>query len=130
MDWQKNITATVFGGSSDDPQFSAYAPYELIDDNIVGVALPEKNMHGKTLTIINNKTGKMIKNVPVVDIGPHFVADPYWDDNSRPRAESECNNQSGIDLTTALATLLGIKWGYQWCDDTVVSWIFDNGENA
>lgn len=129
---QKNITATVFGGSSDTPQYSAYPPYDdqengpLIDDTIVGVALPSTGLSGRTITITNNANGKMASKVAIVDVGPHVTDDPYWKNGTRPWAESHTANRSGIDLTTELANLLGIAWGWQSCDDVTVNWIFDD----
>lgn len=134
MTMQTNIIATVFGGSSDDPQYSAYPPYDLIGDDTLGAALPMTGLRGKIITITNHANGATVtvKGVRIVDVGPHHTDDPYWETGTRPRAETDPANQddedhrSGIDLCTKTATALGIKWGYQWCDDAKVDWEFED----
>jgi hypothetical protein len=62
--------------------------------------------------------------VPVLDVGPWNVRDPYWEANARPAAERGQGfyrtpvNRAGIDLSNAVFAALGLP------DNDVVEWRF------
>lgn len=141
--WQLKIRATIFGGKY-DPNISAITN-KPIPDNQLGAALPgtKDKLKGKHVEI-KYKDKSVI--VPIVDIGPYYdgtptrPADPYWETNSRPKAETEHpypkGNGSGIDMTPATLTALGIPYAphynkkthkMEWVtlgDDPIVDWRF------
>jgi uncharacterized protein (TIGR02594 family) len=111
-----NIVATYFGG-----QTSAYGG--AINDNSPGVALPYRfdaafrSAHKVRVTGVKNGAST---DCDIIDIGPWNINDPYWQNGTRPEAESGFDlgqvshgvprktNQAGIDLTLAAATACGI----------------------
>jgi uncharacterized protein (TIGR02594 family) len=104
---QTRILATYFGG-----QKSAYGP--AINDNSPGVALPHRFTGVRPrVRVTNVKTGASV-DCDIVDIGPWNIADPYWETNSRPQAETGTDttgrktNGAGIDLTLAAAKSIQI----------------------
>jgi hypothetical protein len=119
--WQSGITAAVFGGSG-ETQRSAYDEH-IITDTELGVSLPFRFPGKPPLVEVRNAL-KFASNIPVVDVGPWMINDPYWTTDTRPVAET-CyknkqplpsgphkgevpSNPAGIDLTPALARALGI----------------------
>jgi uncharacterized protein (TIGR02594 family) len=112
---QTGIIATVFGG-----QQSAYGG--AIDDNSPGVALPFRFTGTRPKVIVTSATGSL--ECSIVDVGPWNINDPYWNNGTRPQAESGIDmtgrktNKAGIDLTVAAAKTLGID------GKGLVSWNF------
>ena len=104
---QSAITATMFGGPH-----SAYPPYGPIDDNAPGVALPFHFPDPRPDVRVTSKTGSVV--CKIVDIGPWNINDPYWQNGTRPQAETGTDttgrktNKAGIDLTLAAAKALKI----------------------
>ena len=125
----RNIEATVFGGS-DDPNNSAYPPYELLDgDNDSFVALPysfPSNLFPANPPKVRVYCGELSAAGVVADKGPWTTDDvAYVDGTARPIAET-CyleetplpsgpnqgrvpSNKAGIDLSPALAEKIGVK---------------------
>jgi uncharacterized protein (TIGR02594 family) len=120
--WITDITATVFGGG-EDLENSAYPPYDPIDDDEFCVALPYRFKGTRPTIEVGNEAGE-IASAAIRDIGPWMIDDPYWQTGTRPIAET-CyrnktplpsgpnkgkvpTNDAGIDLSPALAELLGI----------------------
>jgi len=112
----KNVVATVFGGSSDVNK-SAYDGH-VITDGELGVSLPARLSSSRRVRVINRANGKEAVG-PVVDVGPWYTDDPYWETGSRPLAEERVvthgpnkgrrTNLAGIDLTPALAKRIGVN---------------------
>lgn len=131
----KDIIATTFGGGSDN-QESAYGG--MIDGDIrLGASLPAR-FAGKPPNVVvrSNDTGKEV-SVPIRDVGPWLIDDPYWEAGERPVAESNViiprgknkgkkSNGAGIDLTPATLYALGLnpvkgKWRVDWWFDCDVA---------
>jgi len=113
-DWQTGITATEFGGP-DDFERSAYDNH-VITATEMGVALPFR-FQGARPPVMAKPAGKPgpIVTTTIVDVGPWNTNDPYWQTpGKRPQAESGTDmsgrrtNKAGIDLTPAVARVLGI----------------------
>jgi RHS repeat-associated protein len=104
---QKDIAGTLFGGPG-DPNDSAYGSGS-IDASKPGASLPSNKLRGKSIKVTSKRTGLSVV-APIVDAGPHFTDDPYWETNSRPRAEKMKSNHSGLDLTEAVAKELHIPY--------------------
>lgn len=106
-----DITATEFGGPG-DPNNSAYDEH-LITSSEFGVALPYR-FSGKRPKVRVFKGGKSVV-CDIVDVGPWNTSDPYWEDGTRPQAESGTDkggrhtNLAGIDLTPAAARAIGLN---------------------
>lgn len=120
----EHIIATKFGGKA-DPNYSAYDEKDFIDDNQLGCALPFRFTGKRPLVWIKGEaSGVRLDNVPIVDVGPIYPsargpADPYWETNSRPRAElNKVLSEAGIDVTPIVDSQLGLKgkglvtWGF------------------
>ena len=110
---QRDIIASVFGGE-DDYNVSAYDEDMVLDDNSYYVALPDRFEGERPLVrVINRETGKS-EVAEIWDVGPWNIDDPYWMTDARPQAESgtdtsgRTTNGAGIDLSPALAEVLGI----------------------
>jgi hypothetical protein len=109
---QKDITASVFGGSS-DPNCSAYDEDKMLNDSDLYIALPDRfeGVRPK-VEVINVNNIKAIAEI--WDVGPWNIDDPYWLTGERPQAESgtdmsgRTTNNAGIDLSPALAKTLNI----------------------
>lgn len=122
-----NITATVFGGTSDDEERSAYDQH-LIDDHELGVALPSlfKDPRPQVRVIKGSKSAVC----SIVDVGPWNKTDAYWTGSGRPRSETQRaqkqkaddgkvpTNDAGIDLTPGAARAVGVD------GKDVVDWEF------
>jgi N-acetylmuramoyl-L-alanine amidase len=128
---QKDITATVFGGEADN-EYSAYGPYDsqgrgpYLNDTDLYVALPFRFEGDRPLVRVFNADGELSAIGEIMDIGPWCTTDDYWNTGERPLAET-CNhdgtplppdsgtnagkvpsNDAGIDLSPAMADMLGI----------------------
>jgi peptidoglycan hydrolase-like protein with peptidoglycan-binding domain len=130
--WIENVTATVFGGSS-ELERSAYDSHP-ITENEMAVALPDR-FEGKR-PVIEVKSDKGAFQATIEDVGPWNVNDPYWETlGQRPDAETHKiagtpltldgpnkgripANAAGIDLSPALARKLGVD------GKGLVSWRF------
>jgi N-acetylmuramoyl-L-alanine amidase len=133
---QKNITATVFGGEADN-EYSAYGPYDsqgrgpYLNDTDYYVSLPvnvtDAAMRERGVRVFN-PDNELSAVGPIMDKGPWVVNDDdYVFGDQRPIAET-CyknktplppgsgnnagkvpSNDAGIDLSPALADMLGIE---------------------
>jgi hypothetical protein len=124
-----DIEATVFGGS-DDPNNSAYPPYELLNgDRDDFVSLPYSfnfDLFPDNPPMVRVYCGELSAVGQVADKGPWTTDDvAYVDGTSRPIAEICFNakqplpsgpnkgkvpsNKAGIDLSPALAEKIGLK---------------------
>ena len=121
------ITATVFGGSSDQ-ETSAYDGH-VISDSELGVALPARFPPGARPKVQVWNQGRSVA-CDIVDVGPWNTDDPYWKTGGRPEAESgvsrgRLTNRAGIDLTPAAARAIGIdgegKVDWEFLDAAVVA---------
>lgn len=131
---QKDITATVFGGSK-DPNYSAYPPYDsqgrgpYLNDTDLYVSLPvnisDSAMRERGVRVFN-ASSELSAVGKIMDKGPWVVDDEnYVFGDARPVAET-CfknktplptgpnkgkvpTNDAGIDLSPALASTVGIS---------------------
>jgi hypothetical protein len=130
--YQTDIKCSVFGGS-DDPNNSAYPPYDAITDSEMGVALPFKLQGELPLVLVHNLGTGAEVICRIRDLGPWLTDDPYWENNRRPLAETchensmklprgpnsgKVPNGAGIDITPAAARAIGLSGMGQ------VSWRF------
>lgn len=131
-DWITDVTATVFGGTSEDEP-SAYDDH-LITENEVAVALPDRFEGKRPKVEIKTAAGTAIATIE--DVGPWNINDPYWEvPGQRPDAETHYKNKTpltlpgpnkgkvptnpaGIDLSPAAARKLAVDGRGQ------VSWRF------
>ena len=123
----RDITATVFGGSS-DPNNSAYPPYDPLNDTEFYVALPanvtDVAMRDRGVQVWNRATGQTAIG-KVRDKGPWTVDDdPYvfgdaiavavtcYENGtplpSGPNAGKVPTNDAAIDLSPAISKAIGI----------------------
>ncbi|WP_265440618.1 hypothetical protein [Bradyrhizobium sp. SEMIA] len=108
-----NITATVFGGSADQDEKSAYDGHR-IDDVELGVALPFRFAGPRPQVRVTNRASGKSVVCNIVDVGPWNINDPYWEKGARPQAESGTDmrgrrtNGAGIDLTPGAARAISI----------------------
>ena len=127
-----DIKCSVFGGV-DDPNNSAYPPYDMITDQEFGVALPFKFPGNRPWVLIQNLDNGREVVCAIRDIGPWMTDDDYWERNRRPLAETCSENQmalprgpnegrvpngAGIDITPNAAREIGLAGMGQ------VSWRF------
>ncbi len=130
-DWITDITATVFGGASEDEP-SAYDDH-LITENELAVALPDRFEGKRPKVELKTAAGTVVASIG--DVGPWNTNDPYWETpGQRPDAETHYKNRTaltsgpnkgkvptnpaGIDLSPAAARKLGVSGKGQ------VSWRF------
>jgi hypothetical protein len=112
-DNQRSITASVFGGA-DDYNVSAYDEDKVLNDTDLYVALPDRFEDERPTVFVYNRETKQGALASIEDVGPWNTDDPYWLTGARPQAESgtdmsgRTTNGAGIDLSPALASLLGI----------------------
>jgi hypothetical protein len=84
----------------------------------LGVALPSPEMLGKNVLIYSPETGRSV-TVPVIDVGPWSIDDPWIQTRQRPKAERgisslrkwgyRARNTAGIDFYPSVWTALGIS---------------------
>lgn len=85
------------------------------------VALPDPSARGRDVEV--RYLNRSIV-VPVLDVGPWNVSDPYWRDDARPASEAgrgfyrRPSNPAGIDLSDAAFAALGLR------DNDYVDWRF------
>ena len=85
------------------------------------VALPDRSALGRDVEI--RYRGRVLV-VPVLDVGPWNVDDPYWERDARPASERGRGayrtpaNPAGIDLSDAVFRELGLS------DNDYVDWRF------
>jgi uncharacterized protein (TIGR02594 family) len=108
-----NIVASFFGG-----QKSAYGG--AINDEQMGVALPFRFTGTRPRVRVTGKKNGVTVDCDIVDVGPWNINDPYWQNGTRPQAETGYDlgqvshgvprktNSAGIDLTLAAAKATGI----------------------
>jgi N-acetylmuramoyl-L-alanine amidase len=110
---QNKITASVFGGES-DYNVSAYDEDKVLNDTDLYVALPDRFEGERPQVRVYNRTTGENAIASIEDVGPWNIDDPYWTTGTRPQAESgtdmtgRATNGAGIDLSPALAELIGI----------------------
>lgn len=124
---QIGITATVFGGAGDFNE-SAYTG-KVLNDTDLYVALPYRFKGTRPRVLVTSHTTTV--EASIEDVGPWNIDDPYWETGTRPQAESgkdkqgRATNLAGIDLSPALAKLLGIegkgKVDWEFADDLEAS---------
>lgn len=92
-------------------------------------ALPSKSALGRVISIFCPETGKVAKDIPICDVGPHSTKDPYWENGKKPLAEQgksdkygKSKNAAGIDLSLKLCKELGLRYPYK---GQVVWWFND-----
>jgi N-acetylmuramoyl-L-alanine amidase len=127
-----DLKCSVFGGG-DDPNNSAYTPYDAITETELSVALPYKFAEPRPLVLVHNLATGREAICKIRDVGPWLTDDPYWQNNRRPLAETchenkmklprgphkgKTPNGAGIDITPAAATAIGLSGMGQ------VSWKF------
>lgn len=130
---QRNIVATVFGGTR---ELSAYGG--RVDPSKPGVALPYRFEGARPLVrvwSVGNEESVLCK---VVDVGPWNTDDPYWENGTRPQAETGIDedgrrtNLAGIDLTPAAAAKIGldgkgkVDWAFEEVTDRSVAALDDD----
>jgi hypothetical protein len=78
------------------------ANQQILKKDTRSVALPDRSALGRDVEI---RYGGRTVVAPVKDVGPHNTHDPYWNTDSRPKAESGIgrnvspSNRAGIDLS-------------------------------
>jgi N-acetylmuramoyl-L-alanine amidase len=127
-----DIKCSVFGGG-DDPNNSAYTPYDVITDSEISCALPYKFAEPRPLVLVRHLATGKEATCKIRDLGPWLTDDPYWENNRRPLAETCAENSmklprgpnqgripngAGIDITPAAAKAIGLSGMGQ------VSWRF------
>jgi N-acetylmuramoyl-L-alanine amidase len=110
---QTDIIASVFGGE-DDYNVSAYDETKVLNDTDFYVALPDRFEGTRPKVLVFNRDTGITEIASLEDVGPWNIDDPYWLSGERPQAESgtdmtgRTTNGAGIDLSPALAKMLGI----------------------
>ena len=126
---QRDVITTVFGGKADQ-EYSSYGPYDsqgrgpFLNDKDLYVALPWKFTGERPqVKVYNRETGKSAVG-DIMDVGPWFTDDSYFDTGLRPLAEvcymngTECPrgpnegkvpNGAGIDVSPGMAKALGFS---------------------
>jgi len=137
-----NITATVFGGSS-DPNNSAYPPYDALGDTELYLALPvnvpDAAVRNRGVRVYNRATGQSAVG-KIRDKGPWLVDDEAYCNGTAtaiavtcyqnqtplprgPNAGRVPSNDAAIDLSPALSRAIGIsgkgKVDWEWVEPEV-----------
>jgi lysozyme family protein len=125
-----NIVCTMFGGSS-DPNTSAYDPKLVIDDAMLGCALPYRFPGARPKVKVTNRANGKTVVCDIVDVGPWNTTDNYWSvPQGRPQAESgrdlkgRKTNLAGLDITPAADKAIGLE-GFGKVD-----WEFEQSETS
>ena len=118
-EWHYDITATEFGGGSDD-QDSAYPDIDWITSSTKGVALPYKWKGNRPQVTVRGPKGEI--TTEIVDLGPWNLDDQlYVLNGERPLVEQQYedgtkaqngmvpSNDAAIDLTPPIAKAVGIS---------------------
>lgn len=114
-DWQ-HVFATREGEVG-----SLTASRTIIRPGDMFVALPDRSALGRSVEV-RYLTRSIV--VPVVDVGPWNISDPYWSHDARPASERgrgayrTPTNPAGIDLSDAVYAALGLR------DNDYVDWRF------
>lgn len=114
-DWQ-HVFATREGEIG-----SLTASRTIIRPDDMFVALPDRSALGRSVEVRYLNRSVV---VPVVDVGPWNIADPYWKHDARPASERgrgvfrRPTNPAGIDLSDAVYAALGLR------DNDYVDWRF------
>jgi hypothetical protein len=93
----------------------------IIRADAMFVALPDRSALGREVELLYR--GRALV-VPVADVGPWNVTDPYWTHGARPASERGIGafrtptNHAGIDLSDATFAALGLT------DNDVIEWRF------
>ena len=93
----------------------------IIGANDRFVALPDRRALGRDVEV---RYRNRVVVVPVLDVGPWNVDDPYWERDARPASERGRGayrtpvNPAGIDLSDAVFAELGLS------DNDYVDWRF------
>ena|SRR5690348_11475727 len=93
----------------------------IIGPNDRFVALPDRSALGRDVEV---RYRDRVIVVPVLDVGPWNVDDPYWENDARPASERGHGayrtpvNAAGIDLSDAVFAELGLT------DNDYVDWRF------
>ena len=116
--WHTDIWATTFA-TCDDVERSAYTG-KVISPFLPAASLPARLPAAKRRIMV--RRGALSVACPVVDVGPWYTSDFYWDTVSgRPRAEAASAkrlrspsgrtvlNPAGIDLTPAARAVLELE---------------------
>ena len=140
-DNQTNIKCSVFGGN-DDPNNSAYSPYDFITDDEMSCALPWKFEGARPRVIVQNIETEISVVCEIRDVGPWLTDDDYWNTGERPLAETcyeiqaplprgpnegKIPNGAGIDITPAAARAIGldgmgtVNWAFVGDTSTMVA---------
>lgn len=119
----EDIKASVFGGSK-DPNKSAYSPFDNITDTELSVALPWKFVGLRPRVWVKNRANGKEVVCQIRDLGPWLLDDDYWENDTRPLAETcfknkqplprgphkgKVPNGAGIDLTPGAARAIGLS---------------------
>jgi hypothetical protein len=134
----KDVEATVFGGW-EDQENSAYPPFDYLNDTDLYVALPyswPNDLFPDNAPRVRVYCGELSAEAPIRDKGPWLIDDRAYviDATARPLAET-CyeegtplprgpnagkvpSNAAGIDLSPALAQMIGVS------GKGLVSWTF------
>jgi N-acetylmuramoyl-L-alanine amidase len=120
---QKDIIATVFGGSA-DPNVSAYDETLTLNDTDLYVALPSRFEGRRPKVRVHNRASGKAAEGEILDVGPWMIDDSYWAKGTRPVAETcwdhnvplpsgpnagEIPNGAGIDVSPAIARAIGLE---------------------
>jgi hypothetical protein len=85
-----------------------------LNDDDFYIALPDRFEGVRPKVLVLNRASGATEVAEIWDIGPWNIDDPYWTMGTRPQAESgtdmqgRTTNGAGIDLSPALAKMLGI----------------------
>lgn len=103
-DWH-TVTMTEFGENGREP--SAYGG--MVDPHAPGAALPFRWKGDRPDVIVHYPPTGAFVRCRIVDVGPIFTSDPYWQQGKPPMAETQgIKSRAGLDVTPAVWDALGI----------------------
>lgn len=115
------VTMTEFAEDGREP--SAYGG--VVDPHAPGVALPFRFKGERRDVIVHYVPTNTFIRCAVVDVGPIFTNDPYWEHDAPPMAETQgIKSRAGIDATPAVWEKLGITRGSPARGKCIVQWRF------